>query len=59
MLSKAYVIIGVIVIALYAMLAFTGTEIGSPEKERVSARDVRSSHGSRIFFWHSGYRGGK
>jgi hypothetical protein len=60
MLTKLYLIIGMIVIAGYGLIAFTGKEFGDPERQRVPA-DVRQSPGGyRSFhFWHSGYRGGK
>ena len=60
MLTKVYLIIGILVIAAYSLVAFTGKEFGDPERQRVPA-DVRQSPGGyRSFhFWHSGYRGGK
>ncbi len=60
MLTKLYLIIGVIVIGAYGLIAFTGKEFGDAERQRVPA-DVRQSPGGyRSFhFWHSGYRGGK
>jgi hypothetical protein len=60
MLGKIYLIVGIIIVAAYALVAFTGKEFGDPERQRVPA-DVRQSPGGyRSFhFWHSGYRGGK
>ena len=60
MLTKLYLIIGIIIISAYGLVAFTGKEFGDPERQRVPA-DVRQSPGGyRSFhFWHSGYRGGK
>jgi len=59
-LTKIYLIIGVVIILSYGLVAFTGKEFGDPERQRVPA-DVRQSPGGyRSFhFWHSGYRGGK
>jgi hypothetical protein len=60
MLRRLYLLIGIVIIAGYAFVAFTGREFGDPERQRVPA-DVRQSPGGyRSFhFWHSGYRGGK
>jgi hypothetical protein len=60
MLSKLYLLIGALIIALYAVVAFTGKEFGDPERQKMPA-DVRQSPGGyRSFhFWYSGYRGGK
>jgi hypothetical protein len=60
MLSKLYLVIGALIIALYAVVAFTGKEFGDSERQKMPA-DVRQSPGGyRSFhFWHSGYRGGK
>lgn len=60
MLTKTYLVIGIIIIALYGYAAFTGREIGDSKREFVPA-DVRQSPGGyRSFhFWHGGYRGGK
>lgn len=60
MLSKFYLALGILVLAFYGMVAFTGKEFGDSEREFVPA-DVRNSPGGyRSFhFWHSGYRGGK
>jgi hypothetical protein len=60
MLSRLYLVLGVIIIAAYGVIAFTGKEFGDPERQQVPA-DVRQSPGGyRSFhFWHSGYRGGK
>ena len=60
MLSKLYLVIGIAIIALYTVVAFTGREFGDPEKQKMPA-DVRQSPGGYRSFhvWHSGYRGGK
>jgi len=60
MFTKLYLILGVVVIGLYGLVAFSGKEFGNAERQRVPA-DVRQSPGGyRSFhFWHSGYRGGK
>jgi hypothetical protein len=60
MLAKFYLMLGIIIIAAYGVIAFTGREFGDPERQRVPA-DVRQSPGGyRSFhFWHTGYRGGK
>ena len=60
MISRFYLILGVIIMAAYGIIAFTGKEFGDPERQQVPA-DVRQSPGGyRSFhFWHSGYRGGK
>ena len=60
MLSKVFLVIGIIIIIGYGVVAFTGKEFGDPERRRVPA-DVRQAPGGyrSFFFWHSGYRGGK
>jgi hypothetical protein len=60
MFSRFYLILGILIIALYAVVAFTGKEFGDTQRQIVPA-DVRNSPGGyRSFhFWHSGYRGGK
>jgi hypothetical protein len=60
MLSRFYLIFGILIIALYAVVAFTGKEFGDTQRQIVPS-DVRNSPGGyRSFhFWHSGYRGGK
>lgn len=60
MLSKIYLLIGVLIIGLFAFVAFSGKEFGDAQRQVVPA-DVRNSPGGyRSFhFWHSGYRGGK
>lgn len=60
MLTKFYLIVGIILITLYGFVAFTGREFGDPKRELIPA-DVRQSPGGyRSFrFWHGGYRGGK
>lgn len=62
MLSRAYLIIGLLIIAGYGWLAFTGKELGDPARQRISA-DVRNSPGGYRSFhtsiWYAGFRGGK
>lgn len=60
MLTKIYLVLGILMIVLYAYGTMTGKEIGDPEREMIPA-DVRQSPGGyRSFhFWHGGYRGGK
>lgn len=60
MLSKLYLVIGVLIIALYGFVTLTGKEFGDPERQKMPA-DVRQSPGGYRSFhmWHSGYRGGK
>jgi len=61
MLSKVYLLIGIIIIAGYAAIAFTGTEFGDPDKQTVPAEARQSPGGYRSYhvFYYSGYRGGK
>jgi hypothetical protein len=62
MLSRAYLIVGLVILAGYGLLAFTGRELSSPPRQRIPA-DVRQSPGGYRSFhtsiWHAGYRGGK
>jgi hypothetical protein len=60
MLTKFYLIIGILIILGYALVTVTGQEFGDPQRQVVPA-DVRQSPGGyRSFhFWHFGYRGGK
>ena len=60
MLSKLYLVLGIGVLALYGLAAWSGWEIGNSQRQ-VLPPDVRNSPGGyRSFhFWHSGYRGGK
>jgi hypothetical protein len=60
MLRKIWLGSGIGCLALYAVLAFTGWELGTPGRERIPV-DVRNSPGGyRSFhFWHAGYHGGK
>lgn len=60
MLGKIYLALGLLVLLAYAVMTFTGREVGDPQRQKiVPGSDLRSGSGSRIFFWHSGYRGGK
>ena len=60
MLSKLYLVLGIIIIAGYAAIALSGKEFGDPERQKVPA-DVRQSPGGYRSYhvWYSGYRGGK
>jgi len=63
MLSRVYLIIGLLIIGGYGLMAFTGTEMGRAHREKIPA-DVRQSPGGYRSFhstsiWHSGFRGGK
>jgi hypothetical protein len=60
MLGKIYLGLGLLVLLAYGVMTFTGKEIGDPQRQKITpGSDLRSGSGSRIFFWHSGYRGGK
>jgi hypothetical protein len=58
--SRIYLVIGIFIMALYAIVTLGGVEFGDPQRQMIPA-DVRQSPGGyRSFhFWHSGYRGGK
>ncbi|MFT3772719.1 MAG: hypothetical protein QM820_45600 [Minicystis sp.] len=60
MFVKAYKILVVSALAVYAIAGFTGYRHGDAERERIDP-SVRSSPGGyRSFhFWHTGYAGGK
>jgi hypothetical protein len=60
MLRRIYLPIGIGILLLYGVAAFTGWEPGTPQRETIPG-DVRNSPGGyRSFhFWHSGYHGGK
>ncbi len=60
MLSRIYLVLGVLILAAYAWVEITGREFGETERQVVPA-DVRHSPGGyRTFhYWHSGYHGGK
>jgi len=60
MLSKFYLAAGILVIALYGVVAFTGMEFGDPRRQVVPEDARKSPGGYRSFhYWHAGYRGGK
>jgi hypothetical protein len=61
MLTKFYLVLGIIIIAAYGLIAFTGKEFGDPDKQRVPPEARQSPGGYRSFhvFYYSGYRGGK
>ncbi|HMG35657.1 MAG TPA: hypothetical protein VKM94_17100 [Blastocatellia bacterium] len=60
MLSKIYLILGIVLIAGYALFTITGREFGDPQKQKMPA-DVRQSPGGYRSFhvFAPGYRGGK
>ena len=58
MLSKVYLVLGIIIIALYGWVAFTGKEFGDPEREKIPA-DVRQSPSGYRSFHVVGFHGGK
>ena len=60
MLSKFYLVLGLIIIGAYGFVAFTGKEFGDPDRQKVPA-DVRQSPGGYRSFhvWYFGSRGGK
>jgi hypothetical protein len=50
----------VIVVGGYAAWAYTGHELGEPERDDIPASVRASPGGYRSYaFWHSGYHGGK
>ena len=60
MLSRIYLVIGILIIVLYGVVAFTGMEFGDPRRQVVPEDARKSPGGYRSFhYWHSGYRGGK
>jgi hypothetical protein len=60
MLSRIYLAVGILIIALYGVVAFTGKEFGDPRRQVVPEDARKSPGGYRSFhYWHSGYRGGK
>jgi hypothetical protein len=60
MLSKFYLVLGIVLLAGYVLVSVTGREFGDPQKQRMPA-DVRQSPGGYRSFhvFYSGYRGGK
>lgn len=60
MLSKFYLALGIVIIALYGLISLSGRELG-PSRRQYLPPDVRHAPGGyRSFhFWHTGYRGGK
>ena len=60
MLSKLYLAVGTLVLALYVVAAWNGWEMGNPRREVLPAGVRNAPGGYRSFhFWRSGYRGGK
>jgi hypothetical protein len=60
MLNKGYLVFGILVLVLYAVVGVTGWEWATPPRERLSP-DVRHGPGGHqsSSSWHSGFRGGK
>jgi hypothetical protein len=60
MLRNSYLAIGLAILTLYGVVAFTGWEPGTPARAMIPG-DVRNSPGGyRSFhFWHAGFHGGK
>ena len=58
MLSRAYLIIGLLIVGGYGLLALTGSELGRSHREKVPA-DVRQSPGGYRSFHVIGFHGGK
>ena len=59
MLRKFYLLTGMATLALYGVVAFSGWELGTPQREKVPP-GARDSKGYKSFhFWHAGYHGGK
>lgn len=60
MLTKAYVVFGILMLALYSLSAYKGWEFGTEKREVIPADLRQSPGGYRSFhFWHSGFHGGK
>jgi hypothetical protein len=61
MLNKIYVAFGSVVLTVYGLVAFTGSEFGDPQRQIVpaSARQPGWARSSSSHIWYSGYRGGK
>ncbi len=60
MVSRIYLVLGVLIIVLYGVVAFTGMEFGDPRRQIVPEDARKSPGGYRSFhYWHAGYRGGK
>ncbi|NOT53199.1 MAG: hypothetical protein HOP18_01200 [Deltaproteobacteria bacterium] len=60
MFSRFYLISGITMLLYYGWVAWTGTEFGSPARERIPADARQSPGGYRSFHsGYSGYRGGK
>jgi hypothetical protein len=59
MLRKIYLTLGVLIIAVYGWVAFSGWEPGTAGRQKIPP-GARTGTGYRShYFWHSGYRGGK
>jgi hypothetical protein len=59
MLRNIYIALGSLSLALYGWMAFTGWELGSPEREPVGA-ELRGTHGYRsVYIFSPGAMHGK
>lgn len=59
MLSKVYLAVGILIIVVYGVVAFTGKEFGDSQRQIVPEDARKSPGGYRSFHYWSGYRGGK
>lgn len=57
MLRRFYIVVGIAIIALYAVSVHGGWELSS-RKRTIAGPDVRSASGGNVFIYSS-YRGGK
>ena len=58
MLRVLYLLFGLVVIGGYAYASWTGRELTSPRKEKLSPQGVRGTTGG-VGYYRGGYRGGK
>ena len=58
MLNKFYLTLGSVLLVGYSVMAFSGWELGDPARHTIPA-DQRGNYRSSIFWYSSGYRGGK
>lgn len=61
MLTRIYIVISAIAVIVYALVAVSGYEFGSPQRKMMQPSTGRSAGWARggTSFWHSGFRGGK
>jgi hypothetical protein len=60
MLTKLYIVLGSVLIALYMDTMLMGWEWGDEQRQVLPASVRQSPGGYRSFhFWHSGFHGGK